>query len=946
MRRSSLRLDFRAVLSFFAILTFVAAQDVPPYRGIADCPAGNQTDFITIGGSTYKIECGWEHASYDLPQPNGINAGSFELCMDRCDSRAGCVYVAWARGGGACYMKSRVGNLVYNSGIWGAIRLGGGSAVPSPISSTLSSSRSSSMIVGAPSSSSAMMPLPSTSSAGMPMQPSTSSAMAMAASSSSARWMSSSHAIILPSSSSVWIMPSSSSAAWEPMSSSPQAMSSSVGPSMPGPNIVSSSPAADGMGSSQPQAMSSSTPMVISRETSATMRPASSSQRGVVPAPSSSSPQVIIGLPSSSSIRASILPSIGPSSARESMPNMASSTGIVLIRSSSAAMSSMAPAGSPSMGGSPTLSAGPSMSSAAAFSTVAVDLNRAYPNPLASILRDGRTGTTYAEFKPDTNSLSVSLTIPVNGTSTSIAQRLVFSLANDGYYFGSKKQKRQIPSCMIQVFYDGVQVFTMDSADLFAEYQQFTSDSITPSSPNTVITFTETCPYSTTFPTLLVSGVSIQYEGVLSMSSGAAMSTWMASSASIGQSIGASILGSLTMPPNSLSIMASPGSAVSSSRTRRTITVTTYTHTGICSARSIRTIFTTISNCPATCSASGMIRSSMSAMPSGTCLSSLSGSLCYDCYLSPTVVVETCVGTSTTPSAWASSWIPTTTWIATGTRGSIGSSSRAVSTPGPGGPGGPGSGDPPNCPFEQNGRLYIDPLGRIYAIYCGTVYDDAEVSSVQGGGLGALPLLEKRQAGSELSESRLFVSSFTDCMTACDNFNIVHFKSGSPCKGVSYKPGTDSPNCFLKASTNMVRYVAGFDSAKLITLDPLPENNTQSESSVVLELRLSSMLMLSSAVTTTVISFLPGSMVYTGGGGDGTVTLPDSVGVNPGVTATVSGGKLARGNMNALADPSCAQEASLHRPRWPPRRRPLSDRQWYRVVLELFKLSISLNSGR
>ena len=88
----------------------------------------------------------------------------------------------------------------------------------------------------------------------------------------------------------------------------------------------------------------------------------------------------------------------------------------------------------------------------------------------------------------------------------------------------------------------------------------------------------------------------------------------------------------------------------------------------------------------------------------------------------------------------------------------------------------------------------------------------------------------QRQAGSGLSDSRLQVSTFWDCMMACDNYNIVNFKSGTPCRGVSFKPGNDSPNCFLKASIGMPRYAAEFDSAKLITLDPPANNNTETTS--------------------------------------------------------------------------------------------------------------------
>jgi hypothetical protein len=216
-----------------------------------------------------------------------------------------------------------------------------------------------------------------------------------------------------------------------------------------------------------------------------------------------------------------------------------------------------------------------------------------------SIQKDASIGTAYAEFKPDLSTMSVSLTLPVNGAPTTLLQKLKFMLSNDGYYFGKLKRtmKRQLPNgCILHVLYGGQKVFTLDVNLLFAEYQEFESIDIMPNTTNTAIVFNEICPPdTTTFPTLRLTNVSIEYQGELpslsvlpeSMSS-SAVGTFSSSSigpiypvsvSSLGTSTSTapasnSVLVVATSPVRSISSASPLASSTSTKRSRRIVTIT------------------------------------------------------------------------------------------------------------------------------------------------------------------------------------------------------------------------------------------------------------------------------------------------------------------------------------------------------------------------------------
>jgi hypothetical protein len=120
------------------------------------------------------------------------------------------------------------------------------------------------------------------------------------------------------------------------------------------------------------------------------------------------------------------------------------------------------------------------------------------------------------------------LTVPVNGTSTTVPQTLVFDLRNLGYYFGKikrenivenlKRQTTGYSGCLLTIYFGGVQVFQIDIADLPSNYQSYSSNPIVPSLTNTTIQFVETCQNTNVFPTLDVANVTIVYPAVSSSS--------------------------------------------------------------------------------------------------------------------------------------------------------------------------------------------------------------------------------------------------------------------------------------------------------------------------------------------------------------------------------------------------------------------------------------------
>lgn len=409
---------------------------------------------------------------------------------------------------------------------------------------------------------------------------------------------------------------------------------------------------------------------------------------------------------------------------------------------------------------------------------------------------------------PSSQDMTALLSLPVNNTPTNVPQMLVFSLSNDGYYFGKVRRanRRQLPTgCLLHVYYGGQDVYDIDMADLEYEYTQFTSPAILPNATNTAITFNETCQDTTTFPTLHIANVSIVYQGALPSSASASGSGSSVLSISMGGPLAVSdstaspsstalsgplntILGTLTNPGGTASSSLMSGSMSTTLGPQRTITITHST----CAPRSLKTVFVTAtaSKCPLTCDASsqiGTLFSRTSQASSATCSSGLYGSLCYTCGLTPTLITGTCSPTSTPPVS-------------------------STTTAG-------GSSASPACPFEGQGRRFVDTRGKVYALYCGLSYADADV------GGGTYNYKAKRDDYGS-NPGQLSADSFASCMLACDDYNLLNFKSGTPCRGVSFYESTEGYNCFLKASTNQPVPMNGVDSAKLLTLDPPADDGT------------------------------------------------------------------------------------------------------------------------
>jgi hypothetical protein len=183
-------------------------------------------------------------------------------------------------------------------------------------------------------------------------------------------------------------------------------------------------------------------------------------------------------------------------------------------------------------------------------------------------------------------------------------------------------------------------------------------------------------------------------------------------------------------------------------------------------------------NTPRSSSQSTDTKSYPSQTSSGGCTSTISGSLCYTCALTPTVIASSCVPVSSSTLSTSSS--------------SISSAAGPKSTP--------------NCPVEIPGRVFSDYLGGIYGIYCGL--------EIYNTNLGE-PLRQE---------------SFPHCISACDAWNIVHFSEASPCRAVSYYETALDANCFLKTGTNYSTARLGVDSVKL--LNPQLSENSASTSVV------------------------------------------------------------------------------------------------------------------
>lgn len=105
------------------------------------CPSPNNTIYTT-GSTNWEVEC-FDRNGGDMPSPNGQSAATLEACIAQCVARPGCILVDWVPGPKACYVKSSVGYMKPNAGVWGA-RLVAGSSVAT--TTTVSSHSTSSII--------------------------------------------------------------------------------------------------------------------------------------------------------------------------------------------------------------------------------------------------------------------------------------------------------------------------------------------------------------------------------------------------------------------------------------------------------------------------------------------------------------------------------------------------------------------------------------------------------------------------------------------------------------------------------------------------------------------------------------------------------------------------------------------------------------------------------
>ena len=73
----------------------------PTSSTVSLCPNYNNTVYTTNDGSKYQIACGIDYAGGDFKMGY---VGSFQGCMELCESTTGCTDVALS--GNACYMKN------------------------------------------------------------------------------------------------------------------------------------------------------------------------------------------------------------------------------------------------------------------------------------------------------------------------------------------------------------------------------------------------------------------------------------------------------------------------------------------------------------------------------------------------------------------------------------------------------------------------------------------------------------------------------------------------------------------------------------------------------------------------------------------------------------------------------------------------------------------------
>ncbi|KAG9964859.1 subtilisin-like protein, partial [Aureobasidium melanogenum] len=82
------------------------------------CPSWNSLDFTPSTGSTYKIECGTDHAGGVFSQVYVNGTDRLNNCIMACEGTAGCIDVQLS--GTTCYLKGAVGTAVSRPGAVGA----------------------------------------------------------------------------------------------------------------------------------------------------------------------------------------------------------------------------------------------------------------------------------------------------------------------------------------------------------------------------------------------------------------------------------------------------------------------------------------------------------------------------------------------------------------------------------------------------------------------------------------------------------------------------------------------------------------------------------------------------------------------------------------------------------------------------------------------------------
>jgi hypothetical protein len=89
----------------------------------------DKTTYTTSSGAIFDILCGVDYAGADL---SSTNTPTFAACVDACASTAGCVDVSYA--GEACYMKSKIEEVLERDWVWTAklVQPGSGQVETSP----------------------------------------------------------------------------------------------------------------------------------------------------------------------------------------------------------------------------------------------------------------------------------------------------------------------------------------------------------------------------------------------------------------------------------------------------------------------------------------------------------------------------------------------------------------------------------------------------------------------------------------------------------------------------------------------------------------------------------------------------------------------------------------------------------------------------------------------